>query len=545
MGPVFLDRTFFLFAQAGVQSRLTRYGIAAFAVAAATILRMGIGYYFPISLPFPTYFLAVAVTAFSAGLWPGLVATLLSAIVADYFFLEPIGAFGIPNPGEGIGVATFTGTGVMLSVLAEALLRRNRELIRLREHLSVGQIGSWELNIAGDTLVLSDQARRIFKLPIGSQILPREAFLNEVIDRQDREHLEALWNAPLERGECRFECRIVCAGESKWVRVHAKVERDGKGRPRTVSGTIQEITREKLAEEVNLHLASIVTATSDGIVGKTLDGIVTSWNPGAEEIYGYTAAEMMGQSLTKVIPPEFMEDFHELLRKIKRGETVRHHETERLRKDGTRIQVSLSVSPIKDGLGNLLGVSTIVRDITEHKRAEEAEHRVADYTRSLIEASLDPMVTISSEGKITDVNLATETVTGLTREVLIGSDFCDYFTQPEKAREGYREVFETGSVRDYPLAIRNVSGQIIEVLYNASVLKNKSGEVEGIFAAARDITLRKRAEAEIEALAFYDPLTKLPNRRLLLNRLKQLLTAGKRTGHHAALMFLDLDDFKP
>ncbi len=133
-------------------------------------------------------------------------------------------------------------------------------------------------------------------------------------------------------------------------------------------------------------------------------------------------------------------------------------------------------------------------DVTDRKKAEEAVRVASLYTRSLIEASLDPLVTISADGKIMDVNRATELVTGVSRDYLIGSDFSDYFTEPEKAREGYKQVFQTGLVWDYPLSIRDSSGRITEVLYNATVYKNEAGEVQGIFAAARDITARKRTE---------------------------------------------------
>ncbi|MGA2463408.1 MAG: MASE3 domain-containing protein [Thermodesulfobacteriota bacterium] len=133
-------------------------------------------------------------------------------------------------------------------------------------------------------------------------------------------------------------------------------------------------------------------------------------------------------------------------------------------------------------------------DITERKRAEEALKVTSLYARSLIEASLDPLFTISADGKVMDVNRATELVTGVPREQLIGSDFSDYFTEPEKAKEGYKKVFSEGSVRDYPLAIRHSSDHITEVLYNATVYRNEAGEVQGVFAAARDITERKRAE---------------------------------------------------
>ena len=128
-------------------------------------------------------------------------------------------------------------------------------------------------------------------------------------------------------------------------------------------------------------------------------------------------------------------------------------------------------------------------------KGEEEELRAASfYARSLIEASLDPLVTIGPDGRITDVNEATAKVTGVARKKLIGSDFSDYFTEPARAREGYQKVFKKGFVTDYPLIIRHTSGKLTEVLYSASVYKDEAGKVQGVFAAARDITERKRAE---------------------------------------------------
>jgi PAS domain S-box-containing protein len=123
------------------------------------------------------------------------------------------------------------------------------------------------------------------------------------------------------------------------------------------------------------------------------------------------------------------------------------------------------------------------------------------YARNLIEASLDPLVTINAKGKITDVNKATETSTGCSRKELIGSDFSNYFIEPEKAELGYKRVFTEGVVRDYPLAIRHKNGRIIDVLYNATVYRNASGEIQGVFAAARDITEKKRAEEQAQEAA--------------------------------------------
>jgi PAS domain S-box-containing protein len=129
--------------------------------------------------------------------------------------------------------------------------------------------------------------------------------------------------------------------------------------------------------------------------------------------------------------------------------------------------------------------------------------RANAYNRSLIEASLDPLVTISPQGKITDVNRATERVTGSSRGELIGTDVSDYFTDPEKARAGYQQVFRAGWVQDYELEVQHRDGHVTPVVYNASVYSDEAGQAIGVFAAARDITERKRIEKELRQLSGY------------------------------------------
>ncbi len=205
-----------------------------------------------------------------------------------------------------------------------------------------------------------------------------------------------------------------------------------------------------------------------------------------------------------------------------------------------------TLTPILDEKREVEFLVFSLNDVTERKRAEDALKAASIYTRSLIEASLDPLVTISPEGKITDVNRATELATGVPREKIIGNDFSDYFTDPVKAREGYEQVFKVGSVRDYPLAIRHVSGKVTDVLYNATVYRNEAGEVHGVFAAARDITQRKQAE---EALR--------QNEQLLRNVLELLpvgvwiadkegvITYGNPAGHRiwAGYRYVGIEQF--
>ena len=156
-------------------------------------------------------------------------------------------------------------------------------------------------------------------------------------------------------------------------------------------------------------------------------------------------------------------------------------------------------------------IAPAVVQALQRKRSEEALRLSNIYNRSLIEASPDPLVTIGHDGKITDVNGATEQVTGYSRNDLIGTDFSDYFTEPEKARTGYQQVFTDGKVWDYALELQHKDGHTIPVLYNASVYKDGAGKIIGAFAAARDITERKKAEEALKKA--HDNLEKLVEKR--------------------------------
>jgi len=301
------------------------------------------------------------------------------------------------------------------------------------------------------------------------------------------------------------------------VLYNASVFRDETGTVAGVFAAARDITEQQRAEAERSILAAIVESSDDAIIGKSLDGIILSWNAGAEKIYGYSASEAIGRSISMLVPHDQVDDLDYILDRIKRGESIFHYETLRMPKDGRTIPVSLTLSPIKDRNGRLIGASTIAREITERKKAEEAIRRASAYNRSLIDASLDPLVTINPDGTISDVNAATVKVTGYSREELIGTDFTHYFTEPEKAKAGYETVFRDGSVTDYALEIRNRDGRITPVLYNAAVFRDDSGAVAGVFAAARDITERIKAEEAIRRANAY-------NRSLIEASLDPLVT---------------------
>jgi PAS domain S-box-containing protein len=279
-----------------------------------------------------------------------------------------------------------------------------------------------------------------------------------------------------------------------------------------VIAAARDLTHRKKAEADRRRadrMTAIVEHSDDGIISVTLDGIVTSWNPAAERIYGYSSEEIVGKSVGLTIARDRVGESSAILGRIGTGHPVEHVETIRVRKDGTMLPVSLTISPILDAHGLVIGASTIVRDVTKQRQAFEA-------ARSMIESSLDSLVSISPEGKITDVNEATVKVTGVPREQLIGTAFSDYFTEPEKANEIYQRVFAEGMAVDYPLTMRHQDGTLTDVLYNASVQRDAAGNVLGVFAAARDVTKQRQAqyarsliEAGLDPLATISPEGKI------------------------------------
>ena len=280
------------------------------------------------------------------------------------------------------------------------------------------------------------------------------------------------------------------------------------------AGTAEDVTevkrRQTLLKTGALQNAILNSANFSSIATDE-KGVIQIFNVGAERMLGYAAADVMNKitpadisdpqeviarakALSRELGTPISPGFEALVFKAARGiEDI--YELTYIRKDKSRFPAVVSVTALRDAQNNIIGYLLIGTDNTARKQADDKLRTASQYARSLIEASLDPLVTISPKGKITDVNAGSVKVTGVPREKLIGADFSDYFTEPDKAREGYQQVFANGFVTDYPLTIRHEDGRLTDVLYNASVYKDVQGNVLGVFAAARDITARKQAEA--------------------------------------------------
>ncbi|MBI3564022.1 MAG: PAS domain S-box protein [Elusimicrobia bacterium] len=255
---------------------------------------------------------------------------------------------------------------------------------------------------------------------------------------------------------------------------------------------------EEALRAASVYNRSLIEASLDPLVTIGPDGRITDVNGATEAATGRSRDELIGTDFSGYFtkPAEARAGYE----RVFRDSRVRDYPLELRARDGTVTPVLYNATVYRDDAGEVVGVFAAARDMTEIARAQEALRAAGAYNRSLIEASLDPLVTIGSDGRITDVNGATEAATGRSRRELIGTDFSSYFTEPEAARAGYERAFRDGQVRDYPLRLRGKDGSVVPVLYNATVYRDAAGKVVGVFAAARDMTEVERSRAELGAL---------------------------------------------
>ena len=279
-------------------------------------------------------------------------------------------------------------------------------------------------------------------------------------------------------------------------RSHARVEHPPAGeRPfdRTFDG--RNLSKRERAERAALLLEAVVDSSDDAIISKDLNGIITSWNKSAERLFGYSADEVIGESVTILIPPERLHEETMILDRLRRGERIQHFETLRRRKDGTMVEISLTISPVKDRFGNIIGASKIARDISKTMRTERAANLLA----AIVDSSDDAIISKDLDGIITSWNKSAERLFGYTAEEAIGqpvtmlipTDRLD--EEPailNRLRRGERvDHFET--IR------RKKDGTLMDISLTISPVRDRHGKVIGASKIARSITERKRWEAAL------------------------------------------------
>ena len=508
------------------------YLLAGAAVSAGVLLRLLLARVLGAELPFITLFPVVFVVAYFLGFGPTVLATVLGIVAALELFMEPGHGIGVAEPVAQLGALFFGLTGVGIGWLGGERLRARAAAASALAHASAEATRAEEETIRAEeeaaraeeeTLRAEEEAQRSAReseriervlASIGDAFLVVDhrwmvTYVNtaaaaliggrpaDIVGRLFWEAFPGSADGPF--GE--MYRRAMGGGRvtreqaysalfGRWLQVTAYPSTEG------LSIVAQDVSDRVRAQEATERLAAIVTSSVDAIIGKQLDGTIVSWNRGAEEIFGYTAEEIVGRPIYTLVPPELHDSEREILERVRRGEPVAFSETERIRKDGERITISLSVSPIRDESGRVIGVSSIKRDITSERRtrallaAETARSReltqVVDLAQAFVR-DLSGRISYWSTGAVRLYGWSAAEAVGRVAHELLHAEF------PAPLAEINRLLLEHGQWEGQ-LVHGARDGRRLHVVSQWVLRRDAEGRPQGVFEVSTDETSRRQME---------------------------------------------------
>jgi PAS domain S-box-containing protein len=492
------------------------YALAIAALLAAVLLRYAFDPWMGASLPFVTLFGAVAAAVWLGGLGPAILVAILGTAAADYLFIEPRGGFGIAAAANLIGLIPYLVTCALIIAFGQAARRAEQRASSQRQLLRI------TLHSIGDAVITADVRGRVTSMNAVAEALtgwtesdaagqPLDAVFR-LVNAETRRPVENPATRALREGAvvglANHTLLIRHDGAECPIDDSAAPIRDDDG---AVSGCVlifRDVTAQRRVERERADqlltarlLASIIESSDDAIISKSLDGIIQSWNAAAERLFGHTAAHAIGRHISLVIPPDRLSEEDQIIASLKAGQRVDHFETERVRADGHRIIVSLTISPIKDAAGRVVGASKIVRDVTDRKRAEAERQKFV----TLVENSTDFIGMSDLQGVPFFVNRAGLEMVGLddmdaARRAPVGS----FFFPDDQERitgEFLPSVLEKGH-GEIEVRFRHFkTGAALWMAYKVLVLPDAAGRPAAFATVSQDVTGRKRLEDSLRRLA--------------------------------------------
>ncbi|HET9314550.1 MAG TPA: PAS domain S-box protein, partial [Vicinamibacteria bacterium] len=492
------------------------YALSIAALAVAVVLR---GLLDPIlgnALPFVTLFGAVAAAVWVGGYRPAILVAVLGYLAVHYLFIPPRGLLELADVVNQVGLAAYLFTCAVIIAFGQGLrVARNRSAER-RERLQV------TLRSIGDAVVTTDVDGRVTDLNGVAESLMgwtlAEAMgrpldqVFRIVNEETRQQVENPASRALREGTvvglANHTILVHRDGSERLIDDSAAPIRDPGGR---VSGCVlifrdvtaqRRVDRDKAGQLLTARLlASIVESSDDAIVSKSLDGVIQSWNAGAARVFGYSAEEAIGRHISLVIPPDRLVEEDHIISSLKAGRRIDHFETERVRKDGRRIQVSLTVSPVKDDEGRVVGASKIARDITDRKQAEAERQKFV----TLVESSTDFIGICDLDAVPVFVNRAGLRLVGLENvEEARATPVREFFFPEDQARivdEFFPSVLEHGHGETEVRFRHFKTGEARWMAYKVLTLKDEAGRPVGLATVSQDVTERRLLEDSLRKLA--------------------------------------------
>ena len=464
----------------------------------------------PTALPFITFFPAVAVAAWYGGLGPGLLAIALAALTADWFFVDPRHSFRIADP---VGFLGFPIAAGLILAAFEAMHRASRELSRTRDTLattlkSIGD-GVIVTDARGNVTFLNREAERLTGWTNAEAQGRRLAEVFRIVNELTRAESENPVEKVLRLG-------TVVGLANHTVLIH----RDGSETPvddsaapvsepgQPIAGVVlvfRDVRGQRQADAARARLAAIVESSGDAIVSKSVDGTVTTWNDAAENLFGYRRDEIVGRSILTIIPPEHRDEEERIVAALRNGRGSELIETVRLTKDGRRIPVSVRVSPLRNGHGEIIGASKTVRDLSDLVEARNALTRERDLLSTTLASIGDGVIITNAAGEVTFLNPVAEHLTGWTQGNAAGRPLTEVFrivnetTRAEAENPALRAMRENAIVglANHTVLLDRAGGERA-IDDSAAPIRDRQGRVIGSVLVFRDVTQRRQADAVLQ-----------------------------------------------
>jgi PAS domain S-box-containing protein len=450
------------------------------------------------------------------GYRPAAAVAVAGYLASNYLFIQPRGALGLKRLEDLVGLGAYLFTCALIVGTGAAMRKAQHRANQRREALRV------TLGSIGDAVITTDVKARITSLNAVAESVtgwaqaealgqPLDAVFH-IVNEETRQPVENPASRALREGVvvglANHTVLIRKQGDEVPIDDSAAPIRDDEGR---VSGCVlvfRDVTAQRRAAQEKASqldaarlLASIVASSDDAIVSKSLDGIIRTWNSGAERVFGFTAAEAVGRHISIVIPPERLAEEDHIIATLKAGQRIEHFETERVRKDGRRLQISLTVSPLKDDAGNVVGASKIARDVTDRKRAEADRQMLV----ALVENSTDFIGMCDLQGVPFFVNRAGLQMVGLddleeARRMPVQSFFFPE-DQAKIVQEFFPSVLERGH-GEIDVRFRHFkTGEPRWMAYKVLTLPDAAGRPVVFATVSRDVTERRQLTDDLRKLA--------------------------------------------
>ncbi|HTL07603.1 MAG TPA: PAS domain S-box protein [Chitinophagaceae bacterium] len=369
---------------------------------------------------------------------------------------------------------------------------------RLRLAAEGTGLATWDLNIQTRHIIYSPRLALVFGHAEDAVLTHQQ--LREQVHPEDRRLIvEPAFEAALKTGVYLYEARVLHPdGSVHWIRTQGKLFYDEQKKPMRLLGTMRDITEQKAQEEIVHRLATIVQSSDDAIISIKIDGTITSWNDAALRMFQFTEEEMIGNSVFRLIPPDKMAEEYGIIERLKKGERIEHFETARMTKDQRQLDVSLSISPLKDASGNVIGASKILRDITKQKEAERLIQKNEQKFRLLADSMPEFIWTWDNQGQLTYANKTVLDYAGLSTAQL-SKDGWQQIVHPDDSKEDNRQwshSIATGEPYLIEHRFRRHDGEYRWQLSRAIPQKDEAGNIQMWVGTSTDIDEIKKHDQQ-------------------------------------------------